>query len=83
MDVVLSFCKEMVEGKGEAFIKNEPSDMPAKVFFLEDDPANVYCYPAVFAGEDYLLCAYYHSYDTPRMLSATVIKKVMLSEIEE
>ena len=38
---------------------------------------------AVFAGEDYLLCAYYHSYDTPRMLSATVIKKVMLSEIEE
>ena len=73
----------VVEGKGDAFIKNAPIDVPAKVFFLEDDPENVYCYPAVFAGEDYLLFTYYHSYNTPRMLSASVIKRVMLSEIEE
>ena len=73
----------IVDGKGEAFIKNEPRDVPAKVFFLEDDPANVYCYPAVFAGKDYFLCAYYHSYGQKFILSATVIKKIYYSEIEE
>ncbi len=72
----------IVEGKGDAFIKNAPRDVPAKVFLLEDDPENVYCYPAVFAGADYLLCAYYHSYDTKNVLSATVIKKIPFSEID-
>ncbi len=72
----------IVEGKGESFIKNAPKDVPAKVFLLEDDPENVYCYPAVFVGEDYLLCAYYHSYDTENVLSATVIKKISFAEID-
>ena len=73
----------IVEGKGDAFIANAPANVPAKVFLLEDDPDNVYCYPTTFVGKDYLLCAYYHSYDTENVLSATVIKKVMLSEMEE
>jgi hypothetical protein len=73
----------IVEGKGEAFIKNAPQSVPAKVFLLEDSPEDVYCYPAIFVGKDYFLCAYYHSFGTKNVLSATVIKKILFSEIEE
>ena len=73
----------IVQGKGEAFIKNAPKNVPAKVFLLEDSPEDVYCYPTTFVGKDYLLCAYYHSFGTENVLSATVIKKILFSEIEE
>lgn len=52
-------------------------------FLLEDDPANSFCYPAVFAGEDYFLTAYYHSGDTGLCLSSCKITKVLYSELEE
>ena len=72
----------VVDGKGEKFL-GDLLTVPAKVFLLEDDLKEAYCYPAVFAEKDYFLCAYYHSYGQKFILSATVIKKVMLSELEE
>ena len=53
-----------------------------KVFFLEDDPDNTYCYPAIFDGGDYLLVAYYHSNDSKITLSSCKISKIMKSEME-
>lgn len=50
------------------------------LFYLEDDLNNGYCYPAVFAGEDYLLVAYYHSNNTQICLNSTKIIKINLSE---
>lgn len=47
-----------------------------KVFFLEDDPENAYCYPAVFDGGDYLLVAYYHSDGLDAALRSTKIVKI-------
>lgn len=73
----------VVNGKGEKFLGPFFFSVKAKVFLLEDDPKEVYCYPAVFEGEDYLLCSYFHSFGTGFPLSATVIKKVLRSELEE
>lgn len=72
----------VTEGKGEKFLEDIYS-VPAKAFLLEDDPSECYCYSAVFFGKDYFLCAYYHSYGTGFPLSAGVIKKVTLSELED
>ncbi|MBQ8815478.1 MAG: exo-alpha-sialidase [Lachnospiraceae bacterium] len=54
-----------------------------KLFYLEDDRTNGYCYPAIFAGEDYFLTAYYHSNDTGHCLDSTKILKVMYEELEK
>ena len=72
----------VVDGKGEKF-RGDLLTVPAKVFLLEDDLKEAYCYPAVFAEKDYFLCAYYHSYGQNFILSATVIKKIYYSELEE
>ena len=51
-------------------------------YLLEDDPANAYCYPAVFEGEDYFLAAYYHSNDSGICLSSCKLTKVMYAELD-
>lgn len=51
-------------------------------YYLETDPSNSYCYPAVFAGEDYFLVAYYHSNGSGQCLSSGKILKVSFSELE-
>ena len=51
-------------------------------YLLEDDPANAYCYPAVFEGDEYFLVAYYHSNDSGVCLSSCKITKVMFSELK-
>lgn len=51
-------------------------------YLLEDDPANAYCYPAVFEGDGYFLTAYYHSNDSGVCLSSCKLTKVMYSELE-
>lgn len=53
------------------------------IFFLEDDLSNGYCYPAVFAGDNYMLAAYYHSNNTDVCLNSTKIIKIMYDEIDE
>lgn len=54
-----------------------------KLFYLEDDLTNGYCYPALFCGEDYFLIAYYHSNNSGCCLNSTKIIKVKYSEIEQ
>lgn len=51
-------------------------------YFLEDDPANAYCYPAIFEGKDYFLAAYYHSNDSDVCLSSCKLIKVMYEELK-
>lgn len=51
-------------------------------YLLEDDPANAYCYPAIFEGDDYFLVAYYHSNDSGICLSSCKLTKVMYAELD-
>ncbi len=53
-----------------------------KVFAIEDDPENGYCYPSILAGEDYILVAYYHSNGGSIPLNCCKITKISLSELE-
>lgn len=52
-----------------------------KIFYLEKDPLNAYCYPAIFDGGSYMLIAYYHSDNTGVALKSLKMKKVEKSEI--
>lgn len=52
-----------------------------KVFYLEDDLKNGYCYPAIFEGDNYLLVAYYHSNGSDNCLNCTRILKIKYEEI--
>ena len=52
-----------------------------KLFYLEDDLNNGYCYPATLEGDDYLLIAYYHSNNTDCCLNSTKIIKVSYNEL--
>lgn len=53
----------------------------SRIYALEDDPNNGYCYPAIIEGKDYFLVAYYHSNDNECPLTCCKIKKVMYDEI--
>lgn len=52
-----------------------------RIYFLEDDPENGYCYPAIFDGGDYALISYYHSDNTEIPLNSLKIKKILKSEL--
>ena len=52
-----------------------------QTLLLEEDDTNSYCYPALIEGEGYLLCAYYHSNNTGRVLNATKIVKITEQEL--
>lgn len=60
--------------KGKTFNKKN-------LYYIEDDLHNGYCYPAIYAGEDYMLLAYYHSNNTEICLNSTKIVKIMYDEI--
>lgn len=53
-----------------------------RIFYIEDDPDNGYCYPAIFAGDDYLLVAYYHSENRESPLRASKIVKIGFDELQ-
>ena len=55
----------------------------ARMYLLEDDPKNGYCYPAVFDGGDYLLVGYYHSNGSGVPLNSNKIVKVLKSELAD
>ncbi len=61
--------------KGKTFTKEN-------LYYIEDDLENGYCYPAIYAGEDYMLLAYYHSNNTEICLNSTKIVKINYSEID-
>ncbi len=52
-----------------------------KMFYLEDDPENGYCYPAFFSGEDYILVSYYHSNNSGIPLNSNKIIKIGYDEL--
>lgn len=52
-----------------------------RIFFLEDDPENGYCYPAIYDGGDFALIAYYHSDNNEAPLTALRMKKIMKEEL--
>lgn len=53
-----------------------------KLFYLENDWNDGYCYPAIFDGGDYFLTAYYHSNGTGHCLNSTKVVKVKFEELE-
>lgn len=61
-------------------VSEDDSKTFQEIYCLEDDPANGYCYPAIFAGEDYILVSYYHSNNTGIPLNSTKIIKIMKEE---
>lgn len=61
--------------RGETFAKE-------KLFYLEDDRDNGYCYPAIIECEGGFLVAYYHSNGTGTCLNSTKIVKVTYEEIK-
>lgn len=52
-----------------------------RLFYLEDDRKNAYCYPAIFDGGSYFLVAYYHSDGCSQPLRSQRIKKVLAEEL--
>ena len=52
-----------------------------RMYLLEDDINDDYCYPAILEGDDYLLVAYYHSNGGDVPLNSQKITKVLYSEI--
>lgn len=52
-----------------------------KLYYIEDDLNNGYCYPAVIECEGCLLLAYYHSNNTDCCLNSTKIIKIETNEI--
>lgn len=63
--------------------KEENKFTQEKLFYLEDDLNNGYCYPATFEGDGYLLVAYYHSNNTDCCLNSTKIIKVCYEELTD
>lgn len=53
------------------------------IHFLETDPRNGYCYPAIFDGGKFVLISYYHSDDSGTPLTATKIIKITYDELED
>ncbi len=53
-----------------------------RIFALEDDPNNGYCYPAIIEGKDYFLVSYYHSNNNECPLTCCKMLKVMYDEIK-
>ena len=68
------FVMAVSDDNGKTFSKEN-------LFYIEDDLSNGYCYPAIYAGEAYMLVAYYHSNNTGICLNSTKIIKIDYSEI--
>jgi hypothetical protein len=54
-----------------------------RLFLIEDDESESYCYPEMIEVKDGFLVGYYHSAKTPMCLAATKIKKITWAEMKE
>lgn len=54
-----------------------------RIYYLETDPENSYCYPAVFDGGDYMLVSYYHSDGQNVPLRSTKMIKIDYTELAD
>ena len=61
---------------------NHHSQSFSRLFFLEDDMDNDYCYPAIYDGGDYFLVAYYHSNGRKRPLNCLKIVKILPEDLQ-
>ncbi len=61
--------------KGKTFSKE-------KIFYIEDDLTNGYCYPAITEVDGGFLIAYYHSNNSGIPLNSTKMIKIMYDEID-
>lgn len=61
--------------KGKTFSKE-------RIFYIEDDLGNGYCYPAIIEVNGGFLVAYYHSNNTGIPLNSTKMIKIMFDEIK-
>ncbi len=52
-----------------------------RIYYLEDDLTNGYCYPAIFDGGNYILVSYYHSDGAGVPLQAEKMVKIDYSEL--
>jgi hypothetical protein len=52
-----------------------------KLYYIEDDLNNGYCYPAIIECEGGFLLAYYHSNNTDCCLNSTKIIKININDI--
>ena len=64
------------DGEGENLFNGKNIPM-----VFEDDDWNSYCYPSIFAGDDYFLIAYYHSNNTKLTLNSLKMIKVEYKDI--
>ncbi|MBO5926933.1 MAG: exo-alpha-sialidase [Clostridia bacterium] len=64
------------DGEGENLFNGNNIPM-----VFEDDDWNSYCYPSIFAGDDYFLIAYYHSNNTKLTLNSLKMIKVEYKDI--
>ena len=54
----------------------------SKVYYIEDDLTNGYCYPSIFDGGDFLLIGYYHSNGTGIPLNSNKVVKINYDELD-
>ncbi len=64
-----------------AAVSDDKGKTFSRIFYLEDDLSNGYCYPAIFDGGDYMLISYYHSDNLDCPLRSTRILKIAYSEL--
>jgi len=64
-------------------VSTDDGETFTKIFCLEDDKKNNYCYPAIFVADDYILVSYYHSNNSVTPLNSTKVIKIRLDEFED
>ena len=64
-------------------VSEDDGETFGRVYYLETDPENGYCYPSIFDGGDYMLISYYHSDNLDSPLRSVKMVKIMLDEISE
>ena len=64
-------------------VSDDGGESFARCYYIEDDPRENYCYPAILPREDGFLLGYYHSNGSPVCLNSLKIVKVGLDEIAE
>jgi len=60
----------------------DDGDTYSKIYYIEDDLTNGYCYPSIFDGGDYLLIGYYHSNGTGIPLNSNKVVKIYYDELD-
>lgn len=63
-------------------VSEDEGETVSRMYYLEDDPNNAYCYPCLFDGGGYFLVSYDHSNGTQDCHSCVKITKIRYEEIQ-